>query len=108
MPHHWWPVFKVLYFPLGLPQWLSGKESASQCRRRRRFWFDPWVRKIPWRRKWQPTPVYLPGESHGQRGLVAIVHGVGLSKELDMTEQLTLQLEKKPAKQQRPRTAQNK
>ena len=47
MPHHWWPVFKVLYFPLGLPQWLSGKESASQCRRRRRFWFDPWVRKIP-------------------------------------------------------------
>ena len=32
--------------------------------------FDPWVRKIPWRRKWQPTPVFLPGESHGQRSLV--------------------------------------
>ena len=32
--------------------------------------FDPWVRKIPWRRKWQPTPVSLPGKSHGQRGLV--------------------------------------
>ena len=29
-------------------------------------WFDPWVRKIPWRRKWQPTPVFLPGESYGQ------------------------------------------
>jgi len=32
-------------------------------------WFDPWVRKTPWRRKWQPTPVFLPGESHGQRSL---------------------------------------
>ena len=32
-------------------------------------WFDPWVRKIPWRRKWQPTPVFLPGKSHGQRNL---------------------------------------
>ena len=31
--------------------------------------FDPWVRKIPWRRKWQPTPVFLPGKSHGQRSL---------------------------------------
>ena len=36
---------------------------------RRRLGFDPWVRKIPWRRKWQPTPVFLPGESHGQRSL---------------------------------------
>ena len=32
--------------------------------------FDPWAGKIPWRRKWQPTPVFLPGESHGQRSLV--------------------------------------
>ena len=32
--------------------------------------FDPWVRKIPWRRKWQPTPVFLPGKSHGRRSLV--------------------------------------
>ena len=44
----------------GLPWWLSGKESTCQCRRCR---FTPWVWKIPWRRKWQPTPVYLPGES---------------------------------------------
>ena len=35
-----------------------------------RYEFDPWVRKIPWRRAWQPTPVFLPGESHGQRSLV--------------------------------------
>ena len=52
--------------PSGLPRWLSGKESAYQWRR---CMFDPWVRKIPWRRKWQPTPVFLPGESHGQRSL---------------------------------------
>ena len=45
-----------------LPWWHSGKETA--CNR-----FDPWVRKIPWRRKWQPTPVFLPGKSHGQRSL---------------------------------------
>ena len=42
---------------MGLPWWLSGKEPACQCRRRG---FDPWVRKIPWERKWQPTPVILP------------------------------------------------
>ena len=35
-----------------------------------RPWFNPWVRKIPWRRKWQPTPVFLPGKSHGQRSMV--------------------------------------
>ena len=45
------------------------KQSARQCRRRRRPGFDPWVGKIPWRREWQPTPVFLPGESHGQRSL---------------------------------------
>ena len=37
----------------------------------RRYRFDPWVGKIPWRRKWQPTPVFLPGEFHGQRSLRA-------------------------------------
>ena len=44
----------------------SGKEPACQCRRYKRLGFDPWVRKFPWRRKWQPSPVFLPGESHGQ------------------------------------------
>ena len=48
----------------------SGKEPACQCRRRKRHGFDPWVGKIPWRRAWQPTPLFLPGESHGQRSLV--------------------------------------
>ena len=45
----------------GLPSWLSGKEPACQCKRDRRWRFSPWVGKIPWRRKWQPIPVFLPG-----------------------------------------------
>ena len=54
----------------GLPLLLGcsdGKGPACTCRRCR---FDPWVGKIPWRRKWQPTPVFLPGESHGQRSMM--------------------------------------
>ena len=47
-------------------RWHSGKESACQYRRPR---FDPWVGKIPWRRKWQSTSVFLPRKSHGQRSL---------------------------------------
>ena len=50
----------------GLPLGLSGKESACQCRR---WGFNPWVRKISWKRKWQPTLVFLLGKSHGQRSL---------------------------------------
>ena len=49
---------------LGLPWWLSAKESACQCKR---HGFDPWIKKIPWRIKWQPTLVFLPGKSYGQR-----------------------------------------
>jgi len=52
------------------PGGASGKESACQCRRHKRHRFDPWVGKIPWRRAWELTPVFLPGESHGQRNLV--------------------------------------
>ena len=55
------------YCMLELPWWLSGKESSCHCRRCR---FNPWAGKIPWRRKWQSTPVFLPGKSHGQRSLV--------------------------------------
>ena len=56
---------------LGLLRWHSGKESACQCRRHRRCGFDPWIGKISWRRKWQLTPVFLPGKSHGQRSLAS-------------------------------------
>ena len=52
--------------------------------------FDPWVRKIHCRRAWQPTTIFLPGESHGQRSLVG--YGLRGYKVLDMTEQLTLSL----------------
>ena len=53
----------------GLPMWLSGKESACQCRRHRKLGFNSWVGKSPWRKKWQHTPVFLPGESQGKRSL---------------------------------------
>ena len=49
---------------------LVVKEPSCQCKRLKSCRFDPWVGKIPWRRAWQPTPVFLPGESHGQRSLV--------------------------------------
>ena len=52
----------------------------------RRPGFDPWVRKIPWRREWQPTPVLLPRKFHGWRSLVG--YSPGGCKELDTTERL--------------------
>ena len=55
----------------GFPDDASGKEPACQSRRHKRHGFDPWIGKIPWKRAWQPTPVFLPGESHGQRSLVS-------------------------------------
>ena len=53
-----------------LPKWFNGKESAYQCRSCRRCGFNPWVGKIPWSRKWQPTPVFLSGKFHRHRSLV--------------------------------------
>ena len=59
------------------PGGASGKEPTCQCRRLRKCRFNPWVGKIPWRRTRKPTPVFLPGESHGQRSLAGyIVHRV--------------------------------
>ena len=55
---------------LGFPGGASGKEPACQCRRHKRHGFDPWIRKIRWRKAWQATPVFLLGKSHGQRSLV--------------------------------------
>ena len=52
------------------PGGASGKEPTCQCRRHKTHGFNPWVRKIPWRRSWQPTPVFWLGVSHGQRSLV--------------------------------------
>ena len=58
-----------------------------QCRRLRRHGFNSWVGKTPWRRKWQLTPVFLPGESHGQRSLAG--YSPLCHKELDVTEHNT-------------------
>ena len=63
-PSCWLISFPIL--EIGLPWWHSGKEPNCQCRKHR---FDPWVGKIPWKRKWQPSPVFLPGKSQGQRSL---------------------------------------
>ena len=61
-----WSVWKLIHiFPGG----AGGKEPICQCRRHKRHGFDLWVRKISWRKAWQSTPVFLPGESNGQRSL---------------------------------------
>ena len=60
----------ILDIEWGFPGGASGTELACQSNRHRSCWFSPQVRKISWRRKWQPAPVFLPGESHRQRSLV--------------------------------------
>ena len=57
--------FKTTYVMYGFPRCDSGKESVCQWRRHLRHGFDSWVRKIPWRSAWQPTPIFWPGEFHG-------------------------------------------
>ena len=70
-------TFTHSFHILGLSCWLNSKESICQCRRHE---FDPWVGKIPWGRKWQPIPVFLPQKSHGQRSLVSLWHAVTKSQ----------------------------
>ena len=62
-----------------MAQW---QRICLHCRRLRRRWFNSWISEIPWRRAWQPTPIFLPGESHGQRSLA----GYRGCKESNMTE----------------------
>ena len=59
------------------PDGASGKEPTCQSRRFKRWGFDPWVGKIPWRRAWKDIPIFLPGESHGQRSWTGYIHRVG-------------------------------
>jgi len=73
-----------LYLQWGFPGGASGKEPTANAGDVKRCGFGPWVRKIPWRRPWQPIPVFLPGESHGQRNLVS--YSPWRHKESDMTE----------------------
>ena len=72
---------------LGFPGYSDGKESSCQCRRPR---FNPWIRQIPWRREWQPTPVFLSGKFHGQRILMR--YSPCGHKASDTIEWLTLSL----------------
>jgi len=71
MPNVWqselWYMLAVVTIILGFPGGSDGKESTWKCGRPG---FDPWVRKMPWRREWQPTPIFLPGKFHGQKSLV--------------------------------------
>ena len=77
----------VCVMETGLPWWLTGKESTCQCRRHKTCGFNPRVRKIPWKREWKPTPVFLPRELRGQRSLVG--YSPWDCKESDTTERLT-------------------
>jgi len=69
---------------MGFPGGASVKESARRCRRHKRCEFNPWVRKIPWRREWKPTTVFSPVKFLGQRSLKG--YSPWGHKELDMTE----------------------
>ena len=75
-------IYIMVYIYDGVPRWHSSKESTCQWRRYRRHGFDSWIRKIPWRRKWLPTPAFLPGKFHEQR----MGHSPLVCKKLNMTE----------------------
>ena len=77
-------ILVMILVTVGFPGGTSGKVPACQCRRLKRPGFDSWVGTIPWRRKWQPTLVFLPVESRGQRSLLG--YSLQDCKELDMTE----------------------
>ena len=69
---NWTELKQVTFLCLGA-FWCSSVSKASACNAGE-TWFNPWVGEFPWRSKWQPTPVFLPGESHGQRCPAGIVH----------------------------------
>ena len=89
------PINLCVYFPFvpssRLSRCTGDKKSCCQCRRHKRCNFSPWVGKIQYSRKWQPTPVLLPGKFNGQRSLVGYSQGY---KESDMTEWLSTHIPK--------------
>ena len=93
-------LFSPKQVQAGLPRRCSGKESTCQYRRCRRHGFDLWVRKIPSRRQWPPTPVFLPGKSHGQRSLVG--YSPRGCKESDTTEHTGREKSRLQREQQEP------
>ena len=73
-------IQQLTSFGYCFPGAARGKEPTHQCRRHKGHRFNPWVWKTPWRRKWQPTPAFLPGEFHEQKSLKVIVHRVTKSQ----------------------------
>ena len=84
-------IYKTLIKCMDFPSGSDGKESACNAMRPG---FSPWVEKIPWRREWLPTPLFLPEEFHGQRSLAG--YSPWGPKELDTTEQLCAMIEDFP------------
>ena len=82
--HNWATNSHTHHSKWDFPGGAGGKEPACQGRRCKRPGFDPWVRKIPWKRAWQLTPVFLLGESHGHGSLVG--HSPRGGKESDTTK----------------------
>ena len=84
-------VHSTLLFALHMCVWAAQAlivvKTPPQCRRLRRCGLDLWVRKIPWRRAWQPAAVFLPGESRGQRSLAG--HSPWGRRGSDATERLS-------------------
>ena len=82
-------IGKIYYYMskigAGFPGGTSGKEPTCQCKKHKRLGFSPWIRKIPCRKTWQPTPVFSPTESQGQRNLTD--YGPYGHKELEETEE---------------------
>ena len=80
-----WGFHRLFHIYWGFPGSTNGKEPTCWCKRLKRHGSDPWVKKIPWRRAWQSTPIFLPGESHEQRRLEG--YGPWGLTESDMTEE---------------------
>ena len=99
--HHWSDLAHMEHAGKWASQWkwaLVVKILPANAEDIRDSRFNPWVRKIPWRRKWQPTPVFLPGKSHRQRSLVATVHRVTKSQ----TQKKWLSMHSMQGKRQKP------
>ena len=90
-----WDLY-AFFGGLALLEWIMNEYNTGLAQRLKRLpamwetWIQSLVGKIPWRRKWQPTLVFLPGESHGQRSLMG--YSPWCRKEFDMTKQLTLRI----------------
>ena len=76
---HMYVLIHIMFY-YRLPRWLSGKEFTCQCKSRKICRFDPWVRKILWRRRWQPTPIFCWGNPMDRGAWQGAVHGVAKSQ----------------------------